>query len=277
MADPLEKPPICPACRAPLCGDLVASACNRVYHRKCLAEIAESGSECPQCGELHAASSSLDLFGISFGDALDPGAAALAVKIAQVETEEGGGDSEAGGTKAESLRAAAALLAMKNNVGERKHHLQEQRALIQAERERCAKQDAKLEAAQKLRAARDSDVSQTHKANQQAEIQRKSLLAKLDAVRQQADVSEYWEKLKQDRETEAKQHLLILVNMAHSPAVITAEVSNFQQHTRESLQRMRKDGGIYTQRLQAARRQKAELEADHRRRRGSPPAKRLRL
>lgn len=46
-----ERRPICPSCHQPLCGELVASCCNHVFHRGCLAAALGAKKPCAKCGE----------------------------------------------------------------------------------------------------------------------------------------------------------------------------------------------------------------------------------
>mmetsp|Transcript_57779 Transcript_57779/g.149218 ORF Transcript_57779/g.149218 Transcript_57779/m.149218 type:complete len:340 (+) Transcript_57779:191-1210(+) len=46
-----EKRPICSSCHQPLWGELVASACNHVFHRGCLSAAIDLKKSCAQCNE----------------------------------------------------------------------------------------------------------------------------------------------------------------------------------------------------------------------------------
>lgn len=266
-----EKRPICPACRKPLCGELVASHCNHVFHRRCLSEAT---GKCVQCGEEHGAKDALDLFGVSFGEALDPGAAALAAKIAEAESCSGG-DNEAVAARAERLRAAATLLAQREEVKELRNKLAEQRALAEAARQRQHDQAGKLRAVQKANATKASDSAKAQKEVDREAVLNTSLLAKIDLARQAGTVYEYWDKIKAGQEEQGLKYLLTMVSMAPTPARILAEVARLRSHVRENLARERKEADSASRRWNDGRKRLADLESETTRR-GAPASKRLR-
>lgn len=259
-----EERPICPACCRPLNRDLVASGCNHVFHRSCLPE---PGKKCVQCGDVHSAEDSLDLFGVSFGEALDPGAAALAAKIAEAECGVNG--DQAAVAKAQRLRTAASMLARQDEVKELRKALAEQKALLEAAKQSLLEQTKELDEVKKLHRKSVSDLSKTKQDLTREEEYGENLLVKIDFARQAGTVHEYWDKVKSGNEEAGLKFLSTMVSLAPAPARTLAEVSRLHALVRENLDRERKEADAAGRRFQQGRRELANLEADQKLREGT--------
>lgn len=86
---------LCAACRKPLAGPLVASSCNHVFHRKCLA----SASSCGRCHQPQnlLPEEALGLYGLGFEEVDDADALALIAAIAEIDPADAGNLSSQSG------------------------------------------------------------------------------------------------------------------------------------------------------------------------------------
>jgi hypothetical protein len=77
---------LCAACRKPLAGPLVASSCNHVFHRKCLA----AATTCGRCHQPQTLlpEEALQVFGLGFEEVDDADALAVIAAIAALDTSD---------------------------------------------------------------------------------------------------------------------------------------------------------------------------------------------
>jgi len=207
----------------------------------------------------------LDLYGMSFGEALDPGAAALAAKIvAGVEESSSLGGSDEGkeaAARVARLRAAAAVLRRKEEAKRLRQQIEEQMQLISEAKQLYAKQQDKLRQADKLLNTDTQSLSATSAKIEHEEKEHKSLTLKIDLARQRDAAHEYWDRIKGD-EAAAQKYLTTMVTFAASPARILTEVFRLKAHVRDNFFRHKKETAAASRRLSDGRRQLAELESE---------------
>mmetsp|Transcript_143395 Transcript_143395/g.357256 ORF Transcript_143395/g.357256 Transcript_143395/m.357256 type:complete len:277 (+) Transcript_143395:100-930(+) len=271
------KRPICPGCRQPLYGDLLVSSCNHVFHRKCLA--AAPDGNCPQCGEVLQATSALDIYGVSFGEALDPGAARLAAKIVAgvEESAASGAEGSAAAEHVTRLRAAAALLKRKEELKRLRQQHAEQREAILAEKENNVRQQEKLDCAMRQARKTTQGLVEVETAIQQQEQGHKQYSNKIDLARQRDAAHEYWDQIKSDQEASALKYLMTMVSFAANPARILTEILRLKNHVRDQFSKHKKEATAASRRLADGRRKLAEFESEQDKRAGQTASKRQRI
>lgn len=260
---------MCPACSRPLDGDLVASGCNVVFHRSCLAA---AGAVCPRCSRTQCKGNSLDLFGASFGKTLDPSAAALAARIAVGVGNEGDRDADRAGR----LLAAAKLLKKQEEVEELRSRLKEELEALAAARVEDRKQQEKLDIAKRTLAKREKEVTQLRDKCAVEESRQQKLIEQMNLMRVRDTAHEYWDRMKAGNESDALKYLSTMVGIDGSSWRVLAEVSRLREYVRKQLDIGRKEATAAAGRLQSARH---TMEQQQRCQAGGssyPPAKRSR-
>lgn len=235
-----------------------------------------AGDKCPKCGEVHARSTVLDLFGASFSPQQEPGAAALATRIAESATR---GDTQLDtqldsqedspeldpAARAARFRAAAQLLQKQEEVRDLRCKLKEQLETIAAARVLKAKQDEKWEAAKKALSKKEKEVTQLKEKGTTEDLRHAKLLEDINNMRVRDTTLEYWDRVKAGREADALKYLSTMVGLGGSPWRILAEVARLRDHVRKQLDAGRKEAAAVANRLKSARHLLAELELEQKR------------
>lgn len=253
----IEKLPVCPACRGPLATDLVAAACNTVFHRACLAAV--EAEECPQCGEAHGAGTAIHLFGVSFGETPEPSVAARRLAlIAEQSSEDQAGRKDEPTARAVRLRTAAALLKKREEVRGVRRTLAEHHDRLDAMKKNEALQREKLSVARKAVAKLHSEVASIREKTEREAARRKTIEAQLNLRRHCEATHEYWDKLKVGDDVGALKYLTTMVSLSGAPWRTLAEVARLKEYSRRQFDSVRKQSSAAAARLAEVRQAERE-------------------
>lgn len=242
---------ICPVCRKLLDTKLVVSRCNHVFHRDCLPGRNEP---CPQCDEPDAGKCTLDLYGVSFGDASDPGAATLAARLAadrsrgtavsssatvvDLDNNETQVDSEDTPTVTDEV---AKLCADRDAVRELKRRLEELKARVETAGQEEILQHMKRQTVEEQANKREAEREKVSSELAKCEEEEKGLLERMNEIRQRDTVLEYADLLKTKTDAEALKYLTTMVNVVQEPWRILVEVARLRDFHRAQLDGWAKD------------------------------------
>lgn len=235
---------LCPACRRLLDGDLVASKCNHVFHRKCLSEALEA---CPKCNQQEVWKAPLDLYGVCFDESGDPGAAAVAAALFAGGTC--GGNAEEG----EAAKVIAEVCALRDDIRKRQRELEDLNERVAEARAQAEKQLGKLRTAERAASKRHSDLSQLESDIAKFNQEHASLTAQMDQIRQRDTVLEYLEVLRGRSEADALMFLTKMVSMVSEPWKVLVEVARLRDDSRAKLDKWKKDSVVAVRREREAR------------------------
>mmetsp|Transcript_22622 Transcript_22622/g.59780 ORF Transcript_22622/g.59780 Transcript_22622/m.59780 type:complete len:308 (-) Transcript_22622:57-980(-) len=238
-----EQRAVCSACKLPLGGDLAASACNHVFHRRCLA--AEDLKECPRCSGPLCPGGAFKLFGMSFGKGKDLGDAAMAARIQAAVA--------AGETLGEGMRTVTQILALRAEVQDQQDAVQEAEARRTTLLEGVKAQQDKLDGAERKEAKVVEERLRVDAQLAARKEQHRSLCVQADQHRQRDAVLEYWNHLISKSAEESLGYLTRFVGMVSDPAKTLAEVGKLRDHYRSKLATWQKEGTTSAQRLKVAR------------------------
>lgn len=254
----------------------MASGCNVVFHRACLAA---SGKTCPKCNEEHDAKSTLALFGANFGGR------SLDIAAAASRSAEGGtsvDEEEDAVARVAAFRSAAKLMERRQELQELQASLKEKLEVLAGARKTNDRSEEKVTEMQKAARKQDRELAELQKKREEEEVKYQKCIEGLNLMRVRGTAFEYWEKIKANQEGEALKFLNTMVGVGgHSWRILT-EVNRLQAHMKKQLERERKEAAAASAKLQVARHQLEDLVMEHRSKQigsrtpGGPPVKRLR-
>jgi len=223
---------LCTACCKPLNGDLVASACNHVFHRRCLSEDLK---ECPKCRREDVSKSPLLLFGVNFDEGRDSDSAAVVAAL-YVGT--------AGCVDVEESEVVKFVAEICTGRAARQRHQQELADLHEQVSVQCA--EAKKQHDKHQQAKRVSTKRSTERAQLEAQIksstqEHESLTAKMHQLRQRDTVLEYVDWLRNRSNAEALTFLTRMVDLVGEPWKILVEIARLRDDMRTKLDKFQRD------------------------------------
>eukprot|EP00928_Gymnodinium_smaydae_P083452 TRINITY_DN66693_c0_g1_i1.p1 TRINITY_DN66693_c0_g1~~TRINITY_DN66693_c0_g1_i1.p1 ORF type:complete len:330 (-),score=57.37 TRINITY_DN66693_c0_g1_i1:264-1208(-) len=223
---------ICSHCRRPLCGSIVVSRCNHVFHRECLSD---PNATCKKCGASGLGENSLDLYGVEFNDRLiitrRSSSASVNQGVVDLDDDDDGDDEN----------ALMELVMLRDRVQQLRQSLadaQEKKAAVDSEVERQAKRCA---LAEKIVAKQETERNAAAADVEKWEHKYTELLEQIQRGRQRDAAIEYREMLKGGKaDADALAFLTKTLSFHPDPAQLLTEIRRLRDHHREKVQRLQR-------------------------------------
>ncbi|CAK0842948.1 unnamed protein product [Prorocentrum cordatum] len=270
---------VCPACLRPLDSDLVASGCNHVFHRACLADAGLK--QCPKCGDAAFKERTQTLYSVSFGacgDCAGPGSAAPAVGV----VDDSDDDVIVDTVEARISREVTQILQLERSVKSQRRELDDKQRELAQQKEQLEQQEQK-------RASRVQDTKRlaAQRLSQQQELETarlkcQSLQEELNRLRLRDTILDYTDLRRSSGDESALQFLTTMVSTVQDPSKVIVDMTRLRGHYRTHMTKWLKETGAAKQQLSKVRREleeqkRAAAEAEARlERTGGAPADRSR-
>jgi len=228
----MELRAFCPICHLPLDNNLVATACNHVFHRDCLtADVLE----CPTCHSTNVKDACLEIFGLSFSEApRDPGAAAVARHVADANSTDLTKDIN-------TIRAVVELCTLRQDVKVQRRRVDELREELKAASEKTEQQSQRLRRAQRISEKQAEEIRRMTRELEENQKRHENICGQIDEVRQRDTVLEYWSMLGSRTDEENRSFLSKMVTMVKDPWKLLTEVSRLRDYHRVRLSKLQKE------------------------------------
>eukprot|EP00438_Fugacium_kawagutii_P005093 Skav221523 [mRNA] locus=scaffold1248:198406:199248:- [translate_table: standard] len=263
MAEGLRA--LCVQCQKPLCGAVLASGCNHVFHKSCFV----AGAACGRCGDILRHESSLSLYNLCCDDqseyAADVMAAAAKLKASLECLEDPDAaifdpdfvvqDSQSG-----SVEDVALLCLKRERVKFKRDELDAQQSKLHEASERVEHQKKKLRAREKIAQGLEEDHAKKKKEIQLRYEEHEKMLAECNEARQRTTILEYWDLLRHGQEEEALQKLTTLIGMISHPWKTLAHLARLRDHFRKLCDVHDRARAQADAKLQHCNRERADLE-----------------
>jgi len=270
MAEGLRA--LCAQCQKPLCGPILASGCNHVFHKACFV----AGASCHRCGE--TLREPLSLYNLCCEAESDYAAdvMAAAAKLRALlggrgmpedvifdSTFEANGGLPGGPSALEvsgEVEEVALLSLKRQKINSQREALESELSKLHESLERLENQRKKLRArqehARKFQEWKDEKQKEIKKLNEEHE----KMLAELNEVRQRDDIAKYWDMVRHGQEEAALQKLTPLISMVSQPWKLLSHMAQLRDHYRELADNHDRDRAQADRQLQHLNRERAELE-----------------
>lgn len=259
---------LCAQCRKPLCGAVLASGCNHVFHKPCFV----AGASCGHCGETLRSETSLSLYNLCCEEKSEYSAYAADVMAAAAKLRaslEGMEDADSAifdpdfvvqESEGRGVHEVALLCLKRERINSKREELDSEQSKLHTSLETLEHQQRKLRVRQRM-----TEKLQEEQASEKNKIQRcnedhEKMLAELNEVRQRATIVEYWDLVRNGQEDEALQKLTALISMISHPWKILAHMARLRDHYRKLSDNHDRERAQADRQLQHFNRERDELE-----------------